>query len=173
MALSKKSKLIFSSFAIGFLIILLSQVITATISFLFVRYQLTHLSFDELKNLSYSLNSQVIGWINLVIRTAALIFAGYFVSRNIREKGWLYGSAIGVVWFTFVLLIVLLISLLPLLLPKDLIYGQKFPDQMAKADMEKRLASLINGIPLGLLKTMFLTAIGGFLGQFLTKRAKS
>ncbi len=169
MTLSKKSKLIFYSFAIGFLIILLSQIITATINFLFIRYQFTHLSFEELKNLSNLFSSQLVGWINLLIRTGALIFAGYFISRRIREKGWLYGGLIGAVWFMFVLTI----SLLPFLLPKDLIYGPNFPEQMAQANMDKRLTNLISGLPLGLLKTVVLTTIGGFLGKYLTKRTKS
>lgn len=163
----KKSKII-SSFLIGFFIILLSQIITATINFLFVRYQFTHLSFDELKNLSSSFNSQLIGWINLLIRTLALVFAGYVVSKRIKEKGLLYGGALGVAWFIFVLVI----SLLPFLLPKDLIYGPNIPDQMARTNMEKRLASLVSGLPLALLKTVVLTAIGGLLGGYFTKRAK-
>jgi hypothetical protein len=169
MASSKKSKIIITPFVIGFLVILLSQIITATIYFLFVRYQFTHLSFEELKNLPDSFDSQVIGWINLLIRTAALIFAGYFVSRRIKEKGWLYGGAIGLIWFIFVLLL----SLVPFLLPKDLIYGPNFPEQMAQANMDKRLTNLMSGLPLGLLKTVVLTAIGGFLGEYFAKRTKS
>ena len=169
MVLSKKSKLIFSSFAIGFLVILFSQIITTTVSFLFVRYQFTHLSFDELKNLSFSFNSLIIGRINLLIRAAALFFAGYFVSRRIREKGLLYGCAIGVISFAFVLII----SLLLFLLPKDLTYGTSIPEQMVQANIDKRLTNLISGLPLGLLKTVVLTAIGGFLGEYFTKRTKS
>jgi len=164
----KKSKII-SSLIIGFLIILLSQIITATINFLFVRYQFTHLSFEELKNLSSSFNSQLVGWINLLIRTLALIFAGYFVSRRLGKKGWLYATVVGAIWFTFVLLI----SLLPFLLPKDLIYGPNFPDQMAKINMDKRLTNLISSIPISLIKTLLLTTIGGFLGEYFGKRAKS
>jgi len=105
----------------------------------------------------------------LLIRTLALIFAGYFVSRRLGKKGWLYATVVGAIWFTFVLLI----SLLPFLLPKDLIYGPNFPDQMAKINMDKRLTNLISSIPISLIKTLLLTTIGGFLGEYFGKRAKS
>ena len=84
-----------------------------------------------------------------------------------QEKGCLYGGILGVIWYTCLLLL----TLGPLLLlPKDLIYGPGFSEEVARKITEQKISSLISEVPLGFLKTIGLAAIGGWLGEYYSRR---
>lgn len=103
--------------------------------------------------------------VNWTIITIGFVFAGYFVSKGTKSGGWIHGSVLGIIWFIFVCLV----SFLPFLLPKELIYGPKIPTYI----IEQELINVISNMPSILIKTLFLTTTGGLLRQLLSKKFRS
>lgn len=146
-------KKVFVSLLIGFLIILLAQIINGAINFL-VFFSISPSELQDFYNSSIARGLDVI--ID-VISLFAFVIAGFVLGRRMGSKGWFYGGLVGFIWFA----LLLILTMLPLLLPNELVAMQ-----------QKRVIESLKFIPIRLAELLVLTGIGGWLGERSLKGKK-
>ena len=113
-------------------------------------------------------------WTSTIISWMLLLIAGFFVGWKAKTSGWLYGGMIGVflssISFIFLMGILMLYMFFP-----TYVFGQKFMSMSGSRSIQN---DHVKQIEKALLVTFLnvsipLTALGGFLGEYMhTKRKK-
>lgn len=92
------------------------------------------------------------------------ILGGFVVGLIVKDKKWLYGALLGVI---LTIISVSSVSLTMLLSPASM-YGDDFPANEGRILARQNILNQLQGAPL----TIFLTGLGGYLGEKSIKNKK-
>lgn len=142
LGLSKKA---FLAIAAGFAVTILIGAVTGAISFFVII------------RLGFTFN-----WLSKITPYLSLITGGFVAGWIAKEKGLIYGGILGII----LKLMSISIVGLTFFLPTSLIYGPNFPAGYGQELAQKNIVNQLLSSPI----TIVLTAFGGYLGEYFSKR---
>lgn len=157
--LSKKTVL---AIITGFAATILIGIITSAISFYITINIARTFSLQDFKSAFTQQPYVTFSWLLRIISFLSPIIGGFVVGWIIKERGWLYGGILGVA----LKLVSIGIISLTFLLPTSLIYGPNFPVEQGQAMAQKNIMNQLLYSPI----TVALTALGGYLGEYFSKK---